>query len=141
MAGLTPDSLCFKMGRVMRRMQAYYQARLSPLGLTPTQSYVLSMLHLNDGMTLGDLGERVALDPSTLTGVIDRMERDGFVRRQHDTEDRRAIRVHLTEKAKEVEPQVRVLSKEFDALLRASFKPEEMATFERVLVSLAELAP
>lgn len=130
--------ICFNLGKVMRRVYSYYQSRLAPYGLTPSQYFVFAALWCEDGVTLGDLGEKVALDASTLTGIIDRMEREGFVQRRPDPEDRRAIRVFLTDKAREVGGQVEPIATELDAELRALFSKEDMETFERVLHVLAE---
>lgn len=49
------------------------------------------------GMKTADLGRCAGLEPSTMTGVIDRMERDGLVRREDDPGDRRAQRIILTD--------------------------------------------
>ncbi|HPV42641.1 MAG TPA: MarR family transcriptional regulator [Spirochaetota bacterium] len=49
------------------------------------------------GMKTADLGRSAGLEPSTMTGVIDRMERDGLVRREDDPGDRRAQIIRLTD--------------------------------------------
>ena len=64
--------ICFNLGRVMRRVYDYYDQKLSEFELTPSQFFVFSALCMGDGITVGELGERVYLDSSTLTGIIDR---------------------------------------------------------------------
>lgn len=54
------------------------------------------------GMKIADLGKRAGLEPSTMTGLIDRMERDGLVRREDDPGDRRAQIVRLTDEGSRV---------------------------------------
>ncbi len=130
--------ICFNLGKVMRRVHGYYQTRLAPFGLTPSQYFVLGVLWHEEGITLSDLGDRVAVDASTLTGIVDRMEREGLVQRRPDPEDRRAIRVLLTDRAREIGPQVLTFADELDAELRAGVAEEDMETFERVLQKLAE---
>ncbi len=49
------------------------------------------------GMKISDLGKCAGLEPSTMTGLLDRMERDGLVRREDDPADRRAQRIRLTD--------------------------------------------
>ena len=130
--------ICFNLGRVMRRVYDYYEQKLSAFGLTPPQYFVFNALYMGDGITLGELGGRVYLDSSTLTGIIDRMERSGFVERHINPDDRRSVLVYLTAKGKELAPQVVKFADELDARLREPFSAGEMETFEGILKRLAE---
>jgi len=94
---------------------------------------------MGDGISVGELGERVALDSSTLTGIIDRMERSGYVERHSHPTDRRAVLLFLTPKAKELGPRVLEFADELDTTLRKPFAEEKMADFEEVLRTLAEI--
>lgn len=58
------------------------------------------------GMKIADLGRCAGLEPSTMTGVIDRMERDGLVRREDDPEDRRAQNIRLTDEGRRIRNNV-----------------------------------
>lgn len=131
--------ICFNVGRVMRQVYSFYEQRLAPFGLTPPQYFVFNALWMGDGINIGELGERVFLDSSTLTGIIDRMEKSGYVERRPNPVDRRSVLVHLTTKARELGPQILEFADEFDSILRQPFSTEEMDTFERVLRSLAEV--
>jgi len=130
--------ICFNVGRVMRRVYDHYEKRLSPFSLTPPQYFVFNALWMGDGISVGELGERVSLDSSTLTGIIDRMEKTGYVERQLNPQDRRSMLVFLTAKAREVGPRIVEFADELDASLRQPFSNEEMDTFEQVLRALAE---
>jgi DNA-binding MarR family transcriptional regulator len=68
----------------------------------PSYLAVLMCLWREEGLKVVELGSRAGLEPSTMTGLLDRMERDGLVRRSADPSDRRAQRVHLTEQAHDV---------------------------------------
>ena len=59
------------------------------IGLTGQQRLVLRFLGESPGMTAGDLAQVLHLDPSTLTGIVWRLERGGFVRRAADPHDGR----------------------------------------------------
>ncbi|MEW6033802.1 MAG: MarR family transcriptional regulator [Chloroflexota bacterium] len=131
--------ICFNLGRVMRRVQEYYKQRLEPYGLTPAQFFVFNALWSRDGMNLSELADEVSLDNSTLTGIIDRMEKGGFVVRRQDPDNRRATGVFLTPKAREVGPEIMKLADELDAILRRPFSREQMDSFETVLRELAEV--
>ena len=63
----------------------------------PAYLGVLMSLWREDRLNVGELGRRAGLEPSTMTGLLDRMERDGLVLREPDPADRRAHRIALTE--------------------------------------------
>jgi len=64
--------------------------------IRPAYLGVLMSLWAEDGLRSAELGRRAGLEPSTMTGLLDRMERDGLLARSPDPEDRRAQRIHLT---------------------------------------------
>jgi DNA-binding MarR family transcriptional regulator len=121
----------------MRRVYDYYENRLEPYNLTPSQFFVFNALRMKDGIAISELGEMVALDNSTLTGIIDRMEKSGYLKRRINPDDRRSIRVFLTPKAKRVGPDVVKLADELDNSLRKGFSEKEMVIFESVLKDIA----
>jgi len=79
------------------------------------------------GMKIADLGRCAGLEPSTMTGVIDRMERDGLVRREDDPEDRRAQNIHLTDEGCRVRSEVLAV---VDSTLREAFGGVEAGALE-----------
>ncbi len=130
------EYICFNIGRVMRRVYEHYDSRLSPFNLTTPQYMVFNALWMGDGITIGELGQRVALDGSTITGILDRMEKNGYVERRPNAEDRRSALVYLTGKAREAGPRIISFADELDAAIRKSFPAQDMAVFERVLREL-----
>jgi MarR family 2-MHQ and catechol resistance regulon transcriptional repressor len=66
--------------------------------LTWSQFAVLEALYHLGPMTQGEISAKVLKSGSNITTVIDNLERDGMVRRERDTEDRRVIHVHITDK-------------------------------------------
>ena len=64
--------------------------------LTPSQFDIIATLGNTEGMTFRDLGERTLIAKGTLTGVVDRLEARGLVRRVAQTDDRRCTVVQLT---------------------------------------------
>ena len=74
------------------------QDDLEKLDLTPPQFYVLATIGYAGGLPFGEIGEKMMVTVSNLTGIVDRLEEKGVVARQRDAHDRRVIRVRLTEK-------------------------------------------
>jgi DNA-binding MarR family transcriptional regulator len=73
------------------------QKLLRPYGLTAAQFNVLNLIARNEsGMSQRELGDKLVVDRSNVTGLLDRMEKAGWVRRGDDPDDRRIYRVSLT---------------------------------------------
>ena len=73
---LFKDCLCFQVGRVARKMARVTRKKVASYGLTTTQFFLLTALYEEDGIPITALAQKVALDKATLTGLLDRLERD-----------------------------------------------------------------
>src|SRR5512138_3377188 len=71
-------------------------ASCEALGLTAPQTHALLWLGHDGPLTMGELARRVAVTEKTVTGIVDRLERDGFLRRERDAADRRVVRARAT---------------------------------------------
>lgn len=130
------DCLCFLVGKVARKMARITKERLTPYELTPTQFFLLTALYEEDGLLISALAQKVALDRATLTGLLDRLERDGFTERRADPEDRRAIRIHLTAKAEGLREELTELYNDNNGMFLSLLSQEEKEVFERVVSKL-----
>lgn len=125
--------ICFKLSRAMRKVQRYYEMNLAPLEITTVQFYVLSSLWETDGIKFKELAQKLSMDGATLTGILDRLERQGLVIRADDPEDRRSILVFLAEKAKSRSDEFSHLAETLDNEIKDQFNSEDFATFSRML--------
>ena len=71
---------------------------LSEVGLTPPQFYVLATIGYAGGLPFGEIGAKMMVTVSNLTGIVDRLEEKKIVSRKRDENDRRVVHVVLTEK-------------------------------------------
>ena len=101
------EMICFAIHSASRAITKAYRPALDALGLTYTQYVTLLVLWERDGLTLGDLGQRLRLDSGTLTPLLKRLERDGLVTRQRDPNDERRLRVHLTTRGEDLRASAR----------------------------------
>ncbi len=95
---LLDNQLCFALYAASKAMIQAYRPHLEPLGITYPQYLVFMVLWEEEGITLKHLGERLSLDSGTLTPLIKRLEKEGFVTRERSTKDERAIQIRLTQK-------------------------------------------
>lgn len=73
-------------------------ATCEAMRLTPAQIHALLWLGHDGALTMGELARRIGTTEKTITGVVDRLEREGQLHRERDAEDRRVVRVRLTRK-------------------------------------------
>jgi DNA-binding MarR family transcriptional regulator len=91
----------------------------------PSYLGVLMSLWQEDGLKVVELGRRAGLEPSTMTGLLDRMERDGLVARTPDPDDRRAQRVRLSDEGRQMDSVVnRIVDEALEQLLHGLGEPE-----------------
>lgn len=110
-------------------------------GMAPAQLGALRKLWKNDGMTNTELGEQLFLKTSTVTALIDRMERDGFVFRERNKDDRRVVNIWLTEKGKELKDSVPDIESIIVEKLKAELSVAELKELIRLLNKVAEALP
>jgi DNA-binding MarR family transcriptional regulator len=105
--------------------------------LTGPQLTVLKMLEGLGDLSLSDLSDRIRAQNSTVTGIIDRMEREGLVVRTRSTEDRRVIRIKLTEKGARIARDIAVEPMEIFRSALENLSPGEMRDLLKVLTKIA----
>ena len=96
-AGLFLDNqLCFSLYATSLAMTKVYRPLLAPLGLTYPQYVVMLALWEHGELTVGGLGERVALDSGTLAPLVRKLVSLGLVQRQRSASDDRSVLISLT---------------------------------------------
>ena len=101
---LLKNQLCFPMYACSRKIVGSYTPYLKPLGLTYTQYIVMMVLWEKESVSVGQLGETLYLDAGTLTPLLKRLEKAGYVTRERSKEDERIMVISITregEKLKE----------------------------------------
>lgn len=94
------SQLCFSLYSTTIAINRTYKPLLDELGITYPQYLVLSALWEGDGRTISAIADRLALEPSTITPLVKRLEQAGFVSRQRNPQDEREVLVHLTSAGK-----------------------------------------
>lgn len=107
------QQVCFPLYAASNALTRAYRPVLAPLGLTYPQYLVMLVLWERDGLTVGDIGQRLRLDSGTLTPLLKRLEQAGLVVRQRSAADERRVELFLTadgralrQKAVAVPPQM-----------------------------------
>ena len=106
------------------------QAVASRFGLSPADLETLDLLGTHGPLTAGRLAELTGLTTGAITGVVDRLEREGLVRRERDAEDRRRVIVHL------VPERARAIGRLYEPLARAMAELHGRYTTEQLALVL-----
>ncbi|MBQ7605830.1 MAG: MarR family transcriptional regulator [Firmicutes bacterium] len=93
---LIKNQLCFPLYACGRKIVARYTPYLKPLGLTYTQYIVLMVLWERECVNVGQLGEILYLDAGTLTPLLKRLEKAGYITRERSKEDERITLITIT---------------------------------------------
>jgi DNA-binding MarR family transcriptional regulator len=113
-----------------------------PYEVTPPQFGVLEVLSREkDGLTVGALAQRRALDAPTVTGIIKRLQQNGLVQREHDSIDRRIVRVSLTAEGCELYWALREAAEKFSDIFLQHFSEADRLEFlNRLQLIIANLS-
>lgn len=119
------------------------QDDLERLDLTSPQFYVLATIGYAGGLPFGEIGEKMMVTVSNLTGIVDRLEEKRLVVRERDAHDRRVVRVMLTDKGMKVYKNTIPL---FEKSISQFFSPlnkiqqKELAALLRKLIRVSSAA-
>ncbi|MDH2413013.1 MarR family transcriptional regulator [Nocardioides sp. CER19] len=94
------QQVCFALAIASRSVIACYKPLLEPLGLTHPKYLVMLALWEQEPRRVKELSETLQLDPGTLSPLLKRLEAKGYVRRERDPHDERALAVVLTERGR-----------------------------------------
>ncbi|MBD2665287.1 transcriptional regulator, MarR family [Richelia sinica FACHB-800] len=130
---LAPYNLGYRIKLLSQLITRKFTDRLEPLGLTPFHWLVLCCLWQEDGLPTSSIGDKLQQVGGTLTGVLDRMEERGLVRRERDTHDRRIWRIWLTQAGKDLETVLPPIAADVREETMRGIAPAEREMFSQIL--------
>lgn len=126
MLARNPDNhFLFALADLQRAVRAYADQKAARYGITRAQWAVLVKLQREEGLQQAKLAKLLAIQPITLTRLVDKLCSSGLVERRADTEDRRANRLYLTAAARPLMVKLRALRDEINQTALAHLKPAE----------------
>lgn len=106
------------------------------------QGRILFVLWEKDGIPISELARKTGLAKTTLTSMLDRMENRKLIERIHSSDDRRSVKIRLTETAMGLQEHYRQVSEEMNQIFYKGFSDEEIRALEtglrKVLTNLTE---
>jgi DNA-binding MarR family transcriptional regulator len=140
--GELSEELILDIEHLLREMSVLIKRKgrdiLNHFPITPPQFTALLWLNQEGDMTIGELSQKMYLACSTMTDLIDRMEKNGVVERVRDARDRRVVRVHMLERGKRIIRDVMKARQAYLAEILSTFSPEEVESIRKHLTRLYE---
>jgi DNA-binding MarR family transcriptional regulator len=127
------DNLGYLINRAARLVAQMFSRRLQRHGVALAQWAILLFLYARDGQTQRELSRVVAIEPPTVARTIDRMVRDGLVRREPHPHDGRATRILLTPRALALREELAAESLAGNELAARVLSAEELETLKSLL--------
>jgi DNA-binding MarR family transcriptional regulator len=94
---------------------------------------VLAALREEDGRRMGDLSETTSIEVSTLTRLVDNMEKKGLVARRRDTDDARAVMLHATPAGRRLTQRILPIAERYEVVALAGFNAAETEILKAAL--------
>jgi DNA-binding MarR family transcriptional regulator len=132
------ESLVRLLGRICRVQRGVMHSVWDELGLYRGQPYLLAVLWEREGVTHSELARRMRVSPATVTNMIKRMEKAGFVERRPDAEDQRVSHVHLTDAGRAIRERVDAQWQEIETRVFGALSEDEQATLRALLERVRE---
>jgi DNA-binding MarR family transcriptional regulator len=134
------DRLIYRLFMAQQKLRTHIGNALAAEGVRVTlgQTGILFLLLENDGQTMTELSKALAVENPTLTGLVDRLERAGFVTRAPNPSDRRSYRIHITAEGIEERDKALPIIKRMNEEIKSGFSQDEIEVFKRVLNSMVE---
>src|SRR5229473_1044720 len=125
--------LPYLLNRAGARIATSFSEEVRPLGATLQMWRVLAALREHDGRRMGDLSETTSIEVSTLTRLVDNMEKKGLVARRRNGEDARVVALHVTPAGRRLTQRIIPIAERYEAVALAGFSAAETKTLKAAL--------
>ena len=131
------DRLIYLLFTAQQKLRTYLKKMMTKenVRVTTAQAGILFLLKQKDGRTMSELSQILSIDNSTITGLVDRLEKTGLVRRNASPHDRRASHVFINPQGIEEVDKARRVIRMVNQEIKNGFSAEELDSFNRILKS------
>ena len=131
------DRLIYLIFTAQQKLRTYLKKMMvkENVRVTPAQAGILFLLKQKDGRTMSELSQILSIDNSTITGLVDRLERTGLVRRDASPHDRRASHVFVNPEGIEEVDKAKKVIRTVNQEIKNGFSAADLESFNRILKS------
>ncbi|HEY4170690.1 MAG TPA: MarR family transcriptional regulator [Reyranella sp.] len=125
--------LPYLLNRAGARIAAAFNAEMRQIGASLQVWRVLAALREQDGRRMGDLSKTTSIEVSTLTRLVDNMEKDGLVVRRREAGDARAVSLHVTPRGQRLTQRILPIAERYETVALEGFTAGEIAVLKKAL--------
>ncbi len=125
--------------KASRQITMYLEERTEALGVSPLESHVLTFLRAYAPVPVKELVRVFGIKQSTFTSLLDRLERDGLVRRERNADDRRSILVHITDRGRELTTRINRVLEKLERDIRKRLRRQEVQGFRAFTAAVEDV--
>ena len=125
--------LPYLLNRAGARIATAFGEEMRPLGASLQIWRVLAALREKDGQRMGDLSKTTAIEVSTLTRLVDNMEKVGLVERRRERTDARAVALHVTAKGRKLTQRIVPIAERYEKVALKGFSAHESGVLKQAL--------
>jgi DNA-binding MarR family transcriptional regulator len=135
------ESIGRTLGCLHRNAQKYFHREFSKLGLgSGTHLFLMLLHHHHDGVTQNEISNRLHFDKAHTARAIQRLIELGYITKEKDATDNRAYRIYLTDKARQIMPDIKRVLKSWSDILAAGLSETEQKQAMALLKKMSENA-
>jgi DNA-binding MarR family transcriptional regulator len=132
MENVSPPLFCLLIKNTWQKLSKYYNHRLVEYRLSVPKALLLLEISPDNGINPHTLADKLDLENSSMSGLLDRLEKGNYIERRRDPDDRRGVLIFLTPSGISAREKIKALVEEMDRKLQEALTAEEIKSFRRI---------
>ena len=133
MESISPPLFCLLIKNTWQKLSRYYNQQLAGFDLSVPKALLLLEISPEGGENPKTLAAKLDLESSSMTGLLDRLEKKGFIERRPDPNDRRSILIFLTQSGITARENIKALVEKFDRKVQEALSADDVKAFRRII--------
>jgi DNA-binding MarR family transcriptional regulator len=133
MESISPPLFCLLIKNTWQKLSRYYNQQLTGFDLSVPKALLLLEISPEGGENPKTLAAKLDLESSSMTGLLDRLEKKGFIERRPDPNDRRSILIFLTPQGITARENIKSLVEQLDRKVQEALPAEDVKAFRRII--------
>jgi DNA-binding MarR family transcriptional regulator len=125
--------------KASRQITVYLEAQTRELGVSPLEGHVLTYLRMYAPAPIGELVRVFGIKQSTLTSLLDRLEKAGLLRRELNPGDRRSFLIHITDRGRALTTRLNRMLQKLEDEIRDRVRRPEVEGFQAVMSAVEDV--
>ena len=132
------ESLGYLLAQACKTHRGKANEKLAEIGLYTGQEIILTLLKEEDNIPQNTLVRQIGVQPATMTKVLQRLEKGGYVKKERDKDDKRITKISLTSKGNEIQNSILKVWGNLEKITFETFSEEEKIIFKRLLLQIVQ---